>query len=111
MSNYVPYNRKKKEILARREQELLHALGQAASRQDLIRAAEDVRAAQLRVLAAERATVPPCEKHAKRLAPIDAESRRWANMPVEVIVAEYRSKLPKNGRMDHPSRSGRMGSR
>ena len=56
-------------------------------------AAEEVKAARLRVLNVERSRVPPSGLHAARFEMIDAEIRECLSMPVDAIVQEFRRRL------------------
>ncbi len=55
MSNYVPHYTKKKERLASGEEELLRAIRDGHPRETLLRLADEVKLAIIRVLRAERA--------------------------------------------------------
>jgi hypothetical protein len=110
VSNYIPRHTKKKEHLVRREQELLRVLQRGETRQKLIDAAEEVRAAMLRVIEAKRTTVPPRSEHEAEFAKLDAESRKWVSMPIEDIIAEYEQGLAKLRRQAQGSSPGAQSS-
>jgi chromatin segregation and condensation protein Rec8/ScpA/Scc1 (kleisin family) len=95
VSNYVPRYRKKRDILAKREQEFIRVLQRGESPEQVVEAAEEVRAAQIRVVNAERARIPGYSAEDSRLANLEAQYHRWAIMPVEDIIAAYQRKLPK----------------
>jgi hypothetical protein len=93
MSNYIPWYGKKRERLARRENDLHRVLLRVGSEEEVTRAAEEVRAARIRVLKAERARVRPCGgPHATRFQEVDDAIRECLATPVDAIIAEYRRK-------------------
>ncbi len=85
---------KKKELLARREEQLRHALSSGAAPAKVSRAAENLRAAQLAILKAEqeliRYRVETEEKHL-RMASIAEKRATWQAMPAEEIIDQYRA--------------------
>jgi hypothetical protein len=90
-------HQKKRRILARREGDLLRALQGGESEEKLKSAAEEVRAARIRVLNMKRSLVPPCDgPDAVRLRNIDEEIRACVSTPVDAILREYRRPVPGN---------------
>ena len=90
-------NQKKRRILARRESDLIRALQAGEGEERLKSAAEEVRAARIRVLNMKRSLVPPYDgPHAVRLRNIDDEIRKCLSTPAEAIVQEYRRTLQEN---------------
>jgi hypothetical protein len=84
---------KKREQLERREQELEHAIRTALPREQLVRAAEAVRAAYLSLLKAERywaedAKVVGHDVDA-RISNIQRDTQRWTERSVEEIRHDY----------------------
>jgi hypothetical protein len=90
-------NQKKRRNLARRESDLLRALQRGQSEEKVKSAAEEVRAARIRVLNVERSLVPPCDgPHVVQVDRIDAEIRECLSTTTDEIVDEYRRVLKKN---------------
>jgi tetratricopeptide (TPR) repeat protein len=74
----VSNNQKKRRILARRESDLLRALQRGQSEEKVASAAEEVRAARIRVLNVKRSLVPPFDgPHVAQLDRIDDEIREY----------------------------------
>jgi hypothetical protein len=94
VSNYIPRYRKKRDILAKREQELIRVLKRGDSSEKVVAAVEEVRAAQIRVINAERARVPGREGYERHLANLDAESSKWMSMSVEEIISLCLKRIP-----------------
>ena len=92
MSNYLPHYTKKKQILEKRERELRHALKNRLGETKIRRAAERVRAAQVRALESALAQVPPSqeqrfeEKRTRLLADITP----WKEVPLDALIDQYR---------------------
>src|SRR5262245_37582738 len=101
MASYVPWYGKKREQLARREQELCRILQRGGSERQLTRAAEEVRASRIRALKAERARIPQCDgPHTARLTEIDDEIRLCESTPIDAIIAKYRGKRSSQERAE-----------
>jgi hypothetical protein len=91
------YNQKKRRILARRESDLLRALQRGQSEEKVKSAAEEVRAARIRVLNLKRSLIPPCDgPHVVQVDRIDDEIRECLATTTDEIVQEYRRMLVKN---------------
>ena len=93
---------KKKEILEKREAELLHCIKNDAPEEKLAKAAEKVRAAQLAVvkcLLYETEAVSPAEemRFATRRRHIENDRDHWDHISVVGIIDHYRSIKPPNG--------------
>jgi hypothetical protein len=89
---------KKREQLARREQELDHAIRSTLSRDQLVRAAEGVRAAQMSLLKAELYWIEESRIVARgvmepgvdaRISNIQRDQQRWAERSIGDILNEY----------------------
>jgi hypothetical protein len=85
-----PY--KKRETLAKREEQLRHALSSGGTPGRVQRAAEKVRFAHLAVLKAEAELVryhPATEERSRHLASIEKKRGFWQDVTVEYIVQQY----------------------
>ncbi len=89
------YYRKKAKQLLKHERELLLAFQKGWDAVRVEAAAEEVRAAQIRVLKSRQAQIVASEKGAAERAAIEKEIGEWKGIPVEEIVAEYRTKVVK----------------
>jgi hypothetical protein len=95
MPCYIANHQKKRRILARRESDLLRAFQRGESEEKVKRAAEEIRAARVRVLNVERSRIRPCDgPHAARFEIIDNQIQECLSMPVDATIREYRRKLP-----------------
>jgi hypothetical protein len=98
MPSYVPRSLepyKKREILEKREQELMHALKTGFDPLKINRAAEKVRAAQLAVLKAKDDLIdyqPETEQKIHQRSNIERERTSWLNISTEDIAVEYENK-------------------
>lgn len=72
LMNYIPHYTKKKQQLARRKAALVRLLNSDASVTKLLAAAEEVRAAKVRVLRAQRATLAPTDRNTEQFERVDA---------------------------------------
>ena len=81
---------KKREQLERREQELAHALRSGFSREKLVRAAEDLRAAQLSLLKAELYWTENAKIRGREvdehITKIQDDTRRWTERSIDEIL-------------------------
>jgi len=101
MSNYLVNHNKKRQILARLESELLRTLERGDSDEKARAAAEEVRAARIRVLHVERSRLLPKDgPHAFRFKQIADKIDECLSIPVETIVEQYRRKLPPQATPD-----------
>lgn len=91
VSNYVPHYTKKRQVLARKEQQLRRLIERGESTPKIIAAADEVREARIRALRAERATIAPAADGGKlgRLARIDERIQTLIDTPVENLLAEF----------------------
>jgi hypothetical protein len=95
MPSEVPRNNttKKREQLQRREQEITHALCSGFSREKLVRAAEDLRAAQLSLLKAELYWTDDSKIRGReveqRVTKIEEDMQGWAEKSVDEILRAY----------------------
>ena len=87
MAAYLANHQKKKRLLAKRERELLHALGNDLSDARIIKAAERLRAAKLSIFKMEfsRTSTLPASPYLP-----EGEALEWLEMSVDAIVAKYR---------------------
>lgn len=90
MASYVPWYGKKRERLTETKKKLRRLILRGAIQRELDQAAEEVRAAMVRFLRAERARVPQCGVHEARLAELDRKIAACESMPVADIVADCR---------------------
>jgi len=94
MASYVVWHGKKREALARREDDLIRVLRRGAPRAEVIRAVEEVRASRIRFLRSERPRLDRCDgTHSDLLADLDARIRQCSTDSVEAIIDGYRSKI------------------
>ena len=87
MAAYLANHQKKKRLLAKRERELLHALGNDLSDARIIKAAERLRAAKLSIFEMEFSRASTLS--ASHYLP-EGEALEWLEMSVDAIVAKYR---------------------
>jgi hypothetical protein len=89
---------KKREQLARRERELQHALRSGFTREKLVRAAEDLRAARLSLLKAERYWAEDGRTRGRdveeRVTKIHNDTQQWMEKPVDEILRDYSVQSP-----------------
>ena len=93
MTSYVANHQKKLRSLARREIDLLHALQRGKSDSDLLAAAEEVRAARVRVLQVQYSRISPCEENEYRLKEMQEQIGLCQATPIGDIIAEFRARL------------------
>lgn len=97
MPSHVPRTdtSKKREQLERREHELRHAIRAARPREQLVRAAEAVRAAHLSLLKAEHHWAEDAKLAgrdvAARVSNIERNVREWAERSIDEIMQGYRA--------------------
>ena len=89
MPNYIPHYTKKKQILARKEDNLQRLIERGADRQKLLAAVEDVRDARVRVLRSRRATIPPKDDAVKLFAEIDDRIQSLLETSPEAILHQF----------------------
>lgn len=89
MSNYIPHYTKKKQILRRKEDFLRRLVSKNASQECILAAAEEVRDARIRVVRAQRATIPQTGDGQVQNNKLDARIQGIAATPLETIVAEF----------------------
>lgn len=89
MTCYIANHQKAKQVFTKRETQLLHALKHNLSRDKLIKAAELLREAQLKVFKAKfsQESVLPASSWQP-----NEEARHWMNLRVEEIIDKYRKK-------------------
>ena len=95
MPSHVPRTdaAKKREQLAQRQQELEHTIRSEFPREQLVRAAEAVRAAHLSLFKAEIYWAEEAELAGRdvgaRIANIERDAQRWTERSIEEILQEY----------------------
>lgn len=100
MPSHIPRTdaTKKREQLARRGQELEHAVHAALPREHLLRAAESVRAAQLSLLKAELHWIQAAKivgrEPGNRERNILHDQQYWTEVAVDEIVQRYAKVIP-----------------
>ena len=90
MASFVPYHRKKKEHLAKKEQELRRLIERSASREKLLIAALEVRDGRIRVLRALQNQNP--ERNARERALFlkhGDQIKALLALTPEIVLAEY----------------------
>ena len=88
---YSSWHGKKLQSLARREAELMAALQKGAELAKVRAYAEEVRAAQIRVLRSKQAEFPPSEKNDVALRKLDVEIGIWSSLGLGEVIEGYRS--------------------
>ncbi|HVT81154.1 MAG TPA: hypothetical protein VHM90_10900 [Phycisphaerae bacterium] len=83
------YYRKKAVQLLKHERELMSAL-QGGDETQVLEAAEEVRAAQIRVLKSREAQLAQSEKSAAERAELAEKIREWKGLGVDKIIAAYK---------------------
>ncbi len=97
MTSYVANHQKKLRARARRELDLLRALQRGKGESQVLAAAEEVRAARIRVLHVEYSRVSPCEKNERLLKKLQEQIRLCQATPLSDIIAEFRARLAAEG--------------
>jgi len=90
MASYVPWYGKKREQLAKHEHELMLFLQKGTEMSKVLKAAEIVRAAEVRALKARIAQLPASEKSAGTIVDLEHEIQVWMQLPVAAIIEKYR---------------------
>jgi hypothetical protein len=90
MAQYWPIDRKKKEILKKRINLVIRLTAQNSSLDKLKAAAEEVRAAKIRMFSVHLKAAPE-SKFRERFAALAEERDRWRSMTLEQIVEECRT--------------------
>jgi hypothetical protein len=94
MANYVAHHTKKRERLARLEQDLERSIRSGEPREHQLVLADEVRLGRIRVLRAERAEFEPAARgHSDRLAAIDEQIASLEAIASEKILTEYSTRL------------------
>lgn len=93
MTSYIPWYGKKRERLAHREQKFIAILRTQSDPEKLRKSAEEIRAAQIRVLKSRRAQLPPSEKNLAKVEEIDHQIQKWLAAEVDSIIQDYRSRI------------------
>ena len=98
MAGYVLWHGKKRQLLARREQEFQAILQAETNTEKLKEWAEEIRAAQIRALKSKRAQLPPSEKNLEKVNELEREMEIWLHSPADSIIEIYKMKLKKNAK-------------
>jgi len=94
MAGYVPHFTKKRERLARLEQDLVRSIRSGESHERWLVLADAVRLGKIRALRAEHAQFEPATKgHSDRLAEIDEQITSLESAASEKILAEYLARV------------------
>jgi hypothetical protein len=88
VAGYVPFHMKKRYALAAKEQRLRRLLQSGTAEEKVVRAAEAVRAARVRVLRAVRAQIPANGKNDSQIAKLDDKISAVLALPIAAILAE-----------------------
>jgi hypothetical protein len=91
MAAYIAWYGKKLAALGQCEQELIESITANAPLAKISACAEKVRLAHIRALKSKRAQFPPSEKSAVAMNGFENRVAFWANVPVETIIAGYRT--------------------
>lgn len=89
MTNYIPHYTKKIRILSRRREALRRLIRADASSQKLVRCAEQVREAQIRVIRARRAMIAPKDDAKEYFNKMDDMIRQIQQTPTNAILKEH----------------------
>ena len=90
MTAYISNNQKKKEILARREADLIRENKRGASPEKIAKAAALVREAHIRMLQAQRSLVPPCDDCEKdRANKLEKQIEEWQSLATQDILKNF----------------------
>lgn len=90
MANYVAHHSKKRERLARMEEDLVRSIRSGDLRERQLFLADEVRLAKVRALKAERAQFEPATRgYSDRMAAIDEQIASLEVTASENILAEY----------------------
>jgi hypothetical protein len=95
MANYVAHYTKKIEGLERRAQKLRRMLGSGASEEKLLRAAEEVLAARVRVVRAKQALIRQTGDHEAEFARMRSAILALSAVTPEAVLAEFRKHLDR----------------
>jgi len=87
MANYVANYTKKLKTLARKKRDLKRVRDRACTEEVVAKAAEAVRASQIRALEAKKAQVPPCEANADRIRAIELEIETCKRFSIAEVIA------------------------
>jgi hypothetical protein len=93
MSQYFPRHTKKRERLHRLVENLRRAIAKSAAMDRIVKLAEEVRQAEIRVLRAERACAPRSEQGADARASFDAKISSLEGTSIEQVLERYGVRL------------------
>jgi len=107
MTSYVAYYGKKREQLDKHERELIALIQKNAPASKLLKAAQVVRDAHIRVPKSRREQLPASETSAAQRAILNDQIQLWLGTSPETVLARYRSRPPepKISLSDPPSRT------
>jgi hypothetical protein len=89
MTSYVPRHAKKRERLERLEADLQRLLLADAAPARLHKAAEAIRDATIRAIAARRAELPPTAEHADEIEDLVERMEVWREIETADIIAHH----------------------
>jgi hypothetical protein len=89
MANYIAHYTKKLQICAKREEILRRIVKQGGSKEKIVEAVEELRAAWIRVLKARQANLVPDGSQASQFEEIDKEIQALLTLSLKAFLAEY----------------------
>ena len=90
MTAYVCNYQKKKDTLSRREVDLQRAIVQKVAPERILKAVQNVRDAQIRVIHAKIAEIPPCDEAGEdRIVLLNQKLKEWLSLSVEDVLRLY----------------------
>lgn len=93
MSNYIPHHTKKRERLRRLVRDLRSAVAKNAPEERILKLAEEVRQAEIRVLRADRALAPRSERGTDARAMFDAKISNLEATSIEDVLERHGVRL------------------
>ncbi len=94
MTNYIPHHRKKKEILEKREYQLVKAISEGCKPEKIAILVKEVREAQIRVVNVKQSQIKPIEsnKNSALIAKITKDYEYWNSLRDDEIIEIYKQK-------------------
>jgi len=90
MTCYIANHEKASRVLAKKEMRLLHAIKNDYAQEKVIKAAEQVWEAKLKVFKAQFSAKSVLPAHAYKP---DAEAQSWQAVPVEELIEAYKKEI------------------
>lgn len=91
MANYLAWHGKKRQRLKKRENRFESLLQTEKDPSKLAKAADEIRAAHVRVLKSRLAELSPSEKNAIAMENLNREIALWLALPTQEIIERYRT--------------------